>query len=100
MSIPETFRQQLYNMRMKFQVANGEILSSMGVADVTILMYGYTFKLPIFICNLGKIDCIFELDAGKEAGFITCARMGRIWFNTNKHYEPKQLSRSNSNAIF
>ncbi len=44
-------------------------------------------------------DCIFGLDAGKEAGFITCARTGRIWFKTNQHDEPKQLSRSNSNAI-
>ncbi len=34
-----------------------------------------------------------------EAGFITCARTGRIWFNANQHDEPKQLSRSNCNAI-
>ncbi len=30
---------------------------------------------------------------------ITCARTGRIWFNANEHDEPKQLSRSNCNAI-
>ncbi len=58
---------------MKFEVANAEVLSFMGVAHVTIQMYGYTFKLPFFICDLGEIDCIFGLDAGKEAGFITCA---------------------------
>ncbi len=25
-----------------------------------------TFKLPIFACDLGEIDCIFGLDAGKK----------------------------------
>ncbi len=40
MSIPVMFRQQLCNARMKFQVANGEVLSSMGVAHVSIEMYG------------------------------------------------------------
>ncbi len=73
MSIPEMFRPQLCNTRMKFQVANGEALTSMGVAHVSLQMYGSTFKLPIFICDLGDIDCIFGLDAGKEASFITCA---------------------------
>ncbi len=68
MSIPEMFRTHLYNTRMKFQVANRKVLSSMGVAHVSIQMYGYTFKLHIFICDLGHIDCIFGLDAGKEAG--------------------------------
>ncbi len=38
MSIPEMFRPQLYNTRMKFQVANGEALSSLGVTHVTIQM--------------------------------------------------------------
>ncbi len=46
-----------------------------------------------------EIDCIFWLNAAKEAGFITCARTGRIWFSANQHDGPKQLSRSNSNAI-
>ncbi len=99
MSIPDMFQQQLCNTRMKFQVVNTEVLSSMGVAHVSIQMYGYTFKLPIFFCDLGEIDCIFGLDAGKEAGFITCARKGRIWFNANEHDEPKQLSRSSCNAV-
>ncbi len=45
----------------------------MGVAHVTIQMYGYTFNLPIFVCDLGEIDCIFGLDIVKEAVFITCA---------------------------
>ncbi len=58
---------------MRFKVANGEVISSMGVAHVTIQMYGYTFNLLIFICDLGEIDCIFGLYAGKEAGFITWA---------------------------
>ncbi len=58
---------------MRFQVANGEVISSVGVAHVTIQMYGYTFNLLIFICVLGEIDCIFGLVTGKEAGFITCA---------------------------
>ncbi len=40
-----------------------------------------------------------RLDAGKEADVITWARTGRIWFNTNKHNEPKQLFRSICNAI-
>ncbi len=43
MPIPEVFRPQLYNMKMRFQVANGEVISSMGVTHVTIQMYGYTF---------------------------------------------------------
>ncbi len=71
----------------------------MGVTHVTIQMYGYTFNLLIFICDLGEIDCIFGLDAGKEADFVTYARTGWIWFNANQHDEPKQLSRSNNNAI-
>ncbi len=99
MSIPEMFRPQLYNTKIKFQVANGKVLSSMGVAHVTIKMYGYTFKLPIFVYDLGEIDCIFGLDAGKEAGFIICAPTGRIWISANEHDEPKQLSKSSSNAI-
>ncbi len=99
MSIPEMLLSQLYNMRMKFQVANKEILSSICVAHLTIQMYGYKFNLPIFVCDLGEIDCIFGLDAGKETGFITCARTGRIWFNINEHDELKQLSKSNCNAI-
>ncbi len=82
-SIPELFRPQLYNTNMRFQVANGEVLPSMGVAHVTICMYGYTFNLPIFVCDMGDIDCIFGLDAGTVAGFITCHRTGRLWFNTN-----------------
>ncbi len=52
--------------RMKFQVANREVLSSMGVAHVSIQMYGYTIKLPIFIFDLEDIDCIFGLDAGNS----------------------------------
>ncbi len=36
MSIQQLFQQQLHNTRMRFQVANGEVLSSMGVAHVTI----------------------------------------------------------------
>ncbi len=88
MSIPEVFRPQLNNMKMRFQVTSGEVISSMGVAHVTIQMYGYTFNLPIFVCDLGEIDCIFGLDTGKEASFITCAWTGRIWFNANQHDEP------------
>ncbi len=84
---------------MKFQVANAEVLSSMDVAHVSIQIYGYTFELPIFVCDLGDIDCIFGLDAGKEAGFITCAWTGRIWFNANEHDEPKQLSMSSCNVV-
>ncbi len=62
-------------------------------------MYGYTFNLPIFVCDMGDIDCIFELDARSVAGFITCARTGILWFNANQQEEPKQLSRSDCNAI-
>ncbi len=69
---------------MRFQVANGEVIYCMGVAHVTMQMYGYTFNLPIFVCNLGEINCIFGLDARKEAGFITCAqaRFGLTLINT------------------
>ncbi len=99
MSIQELFQPKLCNTRMKLQVANGEVLNAVGIAHVSIQMYGYTFKLPIFVCNLGDIDSIFKLDAGNEAGFITCAGTGRIWFNANEHGEPEQLSFSCSNAI-
>ncbi len=43
------------------------------VAHVSIQMYGYMFKLPIFVCDLEDINCIFGLDDGKFAGFITCS---------------------------
>ncbi len=99
MSIPELFRPKLCNTRIKFQVANGEVLNAIVVTHVSIQLYGYTFKLPIFVCDLGDIDCIFGLDAGMEAGFITYARRGRIWFNANKHDKPEQLSKSSSNVI-
>ncbi len=99
MSIPELFRPKLCNSRMKFQVANGDVLNAIGVAHVSIQLYGYTFKLPIFVFDLGDIDCIFGMDAGKEAGYITCARLGRIWFNANEHGKPEQLSRSSINDI-
>ncbi len=89
MFIPESLRPQLCNTRMKLQGANGEVLSSIGVEHVTTKMYGYTFNLPIFVCDLGEIDCIFGLDAGKEVGFITCVRTDRIWFNANEHDQPK-----------
>ncbi len=62
-SIPELFRPQLYNTNMRFQVANREVLPSMGVAYVTICMYGYTFNLPIFVCDMEDIDCRFGFDA-------------------------------------
>ncbi len=99
MSIPELYRPKLCNTTMTFQVANGEISNAKGVVHVSIQRYGNTFKLPIFVCDLGDIDCIFGLYAGKQAGFITCAQTGRIWFNANEHGEPEQLSRSSSNAI-
>ncbi len=35
-SIPEVFRPQLCNTRMKFQVANRKVLSSMHVAHVRV----------------------------------------------------------------
>ncbi len=38
MSIPESLRPHLYNTSMIFQVANGEVLPSTGVAHVTIQM--------------------------------------------------------------
>ncbi len=62
-------------------------------------MYGYTFKLHIFVCDLEDIDYIYGLDAGQVAGFITCAWTGRIWFNANEHVEPEQLSRSSCNDV-
>ncbi len=51
MSIPKLFKPQLYNMRMRFQVAN-RVISSMGVAHVTMQMFGYMFNLLIFVCDL------------------------------------------------
>ncbi len=53
MSIPELFRHKLCNTRMKFLVANGEVLNDIGVAHESIQMHRYTFKLPIFICDMG-----------------------------------------------
>ncbi len=63
---------------MKFQVANGEVINDMGVAHISLQMYGYWFKLPIFVCDVGDLDGIFGLDGVKIAGFITCACTGRI----------------------
>ncbi len=37
---------------MKFQVANGEVLNAIGVAHVSLQLYGYIFKLPIFVCDM------------------------------------------------
>ncbi len=68
MSFPELFLPKMYNTRMRFQVRNGEVLAFMGVAHVTINMYGYTFNLPMYVCDIGEIDCIFGLDAGTDAG--------------------------------
>ncbi len=78
---------------------NSKLLMERYYLPWVLQMYGYMFKLAIFVCDLGDIDCIFGLDAWKEAGFITCARTGRIWFNANKHDKPRQLSRSSCNAI-
>ncbi len=66
MSILELFRPKLCNSRLKFKVANEEVLNAILVAHASIQMYGYTFKLPIFVCDLGDIDCLFVLDAGKR----------------------------------
>ncbi len=98
-TIPELFRPQLHNTRMRFQVANREVLPSMGVAHVMICMYGYTFNLPIFVCDMRDINCIIGLDAGTMSGFITCQQTSRLWFSSNQCDEPKQLSSSYSNAI-
>ncbi len=54
MSIPDVFRPQLCNSNMKFQVANEEVITSIGVAHISIQMYGYMFKLPIFVWGLGR----------------------------------------------
>ncbi len=97
LSIPEMFRPKLNNTRIKFQDANREALNAMGVTHVSVQMHGYKFKF--FVSDLGDIGCIFGLDAGKVAGFITCARTGRIWFNANECGEPEQLSRSSCNAV-
>ncbi len=99
LSIPDLFRPKLCNTIMKFQVPIGEVINAMGVAHVSVRMYGYMFKLPIIVCDLGELDCIFGLDAGKIAGFVTCAHTGRIWFNVNEKGDPEPLSRSSCNAI-
>ncbi len=99
MSIPDLFRPKLSNTRMKFQVANGEIINAMSVTHISVQMCRYMFKLPIFACDLEDLDCIFGMDAGKITGFITCAHTGRIWFNAHEMGEPEQLSRNISNAI-
>ncbi len=52
----DLFRPNLCNTRMKFQVVNREVLNAMGIAHVSIQMYGYTFKLPIFVCDLRDIN--------------------------------------------
>ncbi len=62
-------------------------------------MYGYTFNLPIFLSDMGEIDCIFRLNAASVAGFITCAWIARLWFKANQHEQLKQLSRSDCIAI-
>ncbi len=71
----------------------------MGVTHISVQMYGYMFKLPIFVCDLGYLDYMFGMDAGRITGFVTCAHTGRIWFNGNETGQPEQLSRSSCNAI-
>ncbi len=56
MSIPELFRPKVYITRMKFQVANGEVLNAIGVVYVSIKMYGYNFKLPIDTIDIKTIS--------------------------------------------
>ncbi len=41
MSILDLFRPNLCYTRMKLQVENGEVLNAMGVACISIQMYGY-----------------------------------------------------------
>ncbi len=63
MPIPETFEPNLCNIRMKFQIANIKVINSMGIAHIAIQIYGHNFKLPIYICDLGDLKCIFGMDA-------------------------------------
>ncbi len=56
MLIPELFRPKVYITRMKFQVANGEVLNAIGVVYVSIQMYGYNFKLPIDTIDIKTIS--------------------------------------------
>ncbi len=56
-------------------------------------MYGYMFKLPFFICNLGDLNCIFGMNARKIGDFHTCSWRGKNWFHA-------KLSRCSCNAIF
>ncbi len=42
----------------------------MGVAHISVHMYSYNFKLSIFVCDLGDLDCIFGMDDGNIAGFV------------------------------
>ncbi len=93
MSISDLFRPMLSNTRMKFQVANEEVINAMGVAHTSVQMYKCMFKLPIVVCDLGDLDHIFGMDAEKIAGFITYSCTGRIWFNANEMGESEQLSR-------
>ncbi len=51
MSNPEIVRSKLCNTRITFQVASGEVINSMGVAHISVQMYGHIFKLPIFVCD-------------------------------------------------
>ncbi len=44
----------------------------MGVVHISVQMYRHIFKLPISICDLEDLDCIFGMDAGRIAGFVTC----------------------------
>ncbi len=65
MSIPEAFPTIQYKNEISSCKWRGIIFH--GVAHVTVQMYGYTFKLPIFVWMLEKKQV--SLYVHKQAGF-------------------------------
>ncbi len=57
------------------------------------------FKIPIFVCDFGDIDCIFGLDAGKVA--VSSHEHEQAEFDSmhKEHGQPEQLYRISCNAV-
>ncbi len=68
-------------------------------SSICIYVLVQLLKLSIFVCDLCDINCIFGMDGGKIAGFITCSQTGRTWFNVDPTGKPQHISRQRCNVV-
>ncbi len=71
-------------------MANGDSIRAPGIVHLSIEMrfihFIHVCMLLIFVCDLSSnIDCIFDLDAAREIGFILHFGTGVLWHDdTNR----------------